>query len=252
MSEAIRAAYEGSAVAWRQGPAPFYARLAEALLDHAHVPLAGATVLDAGAGSGVVGAASRARGAARVVAVDLAAAMLPADGASVAADLARLPFRDAAFDLAVAGFSLGHLTTPVPVLREMRRVAPALLASAFAEGWTHPAKEVVERLLAERGYLAPAWYRALKEGSERAVAAPERLRDLAVAAGYRADVATVEVATGLAEPDALVAWRLGMAQHAPFVESLPAEAREAVRREAARLLVGAPSVVVPVLVLSAT
>lgn len=252
MTSPIGQAYDSSADAWRAGPATLYARLAAVLLDHAPVPLAGATVLDAGAGSGVAGEAARRRGAITVAAVDLAPAMLAGASGAVAADLQRLPFRDRTFDLAVAALSLGHLADPVAALGELRRVAPALLASAFAEGWTHPAKEVVEQVLAAHGCRPPAWYAAFKDGTERRVGAPDRLALLATDAGYaRVGVERVEVETGLADPVDLVAWRLGMAHHAPVVASLSPVEREAVREEAVLLLDGAPPVVVPMLVVGA-
>lgn len=251
MSDAIREAYDAAAPAWRDGPARLYARLAAALADG--LDLAGAAVLDAGAGSGVAGDAARRAGAARVVAVDLAAAILPRPPAlAVAADVARLPFAERSFDVALAAFSLGHLTDPVPALAELRRVAPVLAASAFAEGWTHPAKDVVEQVLAGHGYRPPDWYVAFKDGPERRIGAPDRLAALVSAAGYESvAVDRVEVATGLVAPADLVAWRLGMAHHAPFVAGLPPAERAAVRREATGLLDGTPSLVVPMLVVGA-
>lgn len=251
MTRGMAEAYDRSADAWRHGPAHLYARLADALLDRSPIRLAGAIVLDAGAGSGVVGGAARARGAARVVAVDLAPAMLTAP--AVVADVTRLPFRADAFDLAVAGFVLGHLGEPERGVRELRRVSDALLASAFAEGWTHPAKEVVERVLAEHGYRPPPWYSAFKDGSERLVGDPVRLETVARTAGYaKVRVERVEVAIGSLTQAALVAWRFGMAHHAPFLASLAPAVREAARLEAEERLRDPPPVVVPMLVLSAT
>lgn len=251
MTRAMAEAYDRSAGAWRRGPARLYARLAGALLDRSPIRLAGATVLDAGAGTGVAGDAARARGAARVVAVDRAPAMLTAP--AVVADLTRLPFRADAFDLAVAGFVLGHLREPERGVRELRRVSAALLASAFAEGWSHPAKGVVERVLAGHGYRPPPWYAAFKDGSERRLGDPVRLETVARAAGYaQVGVERVEVAIGSLTPAALVAWRFGMAHHAPFLASLTPAVREAARLEAERRLRDAPPVIVPMLVLGAT
>lgn len=252
MSDAIREAYDAAASAWRDGPARLYARLAGALVDG--LELGGATVLDAGAGSGVAGDAARRAGAARVVALDLSTQILPRPPAlAVAADLDRLPFAAGTFDWALAAMSIGHLPDPVSALASLRRVAPALAASAFAAGWTHPAKEVVERILAEHGFRPPDWYLAFKDGPERRVGDPERLAALASAAGHDdVRVRRVDVATGLTAPADLVAWRLGMAHVAPFVATLPAVEQAAVRSEAALELAGAPEVVVPMLVLTAT
>ncbi|HVK27024.1 MAG TPA: class I SAM-dependent methyltransferase [Nocardioides sp.] len=253
MSAAIGDAYDRSADAWRSGPAGLYAVLAGALLDRAPIDVAGGSVLDAGAGSGVAGDAARARGAVRVVGVDLAPAMLSGTRGGVAADLVSLPFRDRTFDLAVAAFSIGHVTDPASALTELRRVAPALLVSAFAAAWTHPAKDVVERVLVEHGYRPPAWYRGFKDGTERQVGDPDRLVALATGAGYRdVEVARRDVATGLSAPADLVAWRLGMAHHAPFVAGLAPGERVEVATEAEALLAGAPEVVVPMLVLTGT
>lgn len=250
---AIGSAYDLSAAAWRSGPAVLYARLAGALLDEAGLPLAGATVLDAGAGTGVAGLQAAARGAASVVAVDLATRILPGPPAlAVGGDLLRLPFRDGSFDVAVAAFSLGHAPDPVQALVELRRVARGLAASAFPVGWTHPAKDAVERALVERGYRPPAWYVAFKDGAEARVGNAERLLDLATAAGHpSAGVSRIEVDGGLTTPAAMVAWRLGMAHIAPFVAALSSEVLTEIRAEAEAALADAPPVVVPMLVLSA-
>ncbi|MCX6401839.1 MAG: class I SAM-dependent methyltransferase [Propionibacteriales bacterium] len=253
MSDAIGSAYDHSAVAWRRGPAALYARLAGALLDAAPIALTGASVLDAGAGTGVAGAQATARGATRVVAVDLAPRMLPKPPAlAVGGDLLQLPFRDDSFDLAVAAFSIGHAPDPVRALVELRRVAPALVASAFAMGWTHVAKEVVEAALVGLGYRQPDWYRAFKDGAEDRVGSADRLAGLATAGGYASfDVRQVEVDGGLTTPADLVAWRLGMAHTAPFVAGMSPAALADLRGAAEAALVGAPAVVVPMLVLTA-
>lgn len=250
---AIGSAYDLSADAWRSGPAALYARLAGALLDDAQLPLAGATVLDAGAGTGVAGEQATARGAARVVAVDLATRMLPRPPAlAVGGDLLRLPFRDGGFDVAVAAFSLGHAPDPVQALAELRRVAGALAVSAFPVGWTHAAKDVVESALVARGYRQPDWYVAFKEGAELRVGSADRLAELATAAGCRSvDVGRVEVDGDLTTPADMVGWRLGMAHMAPFVAGLDRGELADLRAEAQAALVGAPAVVVPMLVLSA-
>lgn len=251
MTDAIADAYDRSADAWRRGPARLYAQLADALLDRSPGLVRDRVVLDAAAGTGAMGDAARKRGAARVVSTDLAPAMLSAP--AVVADLVHLPFHDGAFDLALAGFVLGHLSKPEAGLRELRRVAAGVVASAFAEGWSHPAKRVVEQVLAERGYRPPDWYVAFKEGSERCVGDPARLISLARATGYaEVRVEQFEVTVGAVTAGDLVAWRLGMAHHAPFLATLSPATRDTVRSEAERELADAPPLVVPVLGLIAT
>jgi SAM-dependent methyltransferase len=72
----LRAGYEAAAPAWADGPGPLYTRLARVLVEAAPVPLAGAVVLDLGAGTGAAGWAALAAGARQVVAADLSPGML--------------------------------------------------------------------------------------------------------------------------------------------------------------------------------
>ena len=216
-------------------------------------------MLDLGAGTGVAGRAAIAAGARRVVAVDTAEGMLRAAGESggrvlpVVADATHLPFADQTFEIVCAAFCLGHLPDPVVGLREARRVGRSVVASAFAAGWTHPAKAVVDDALAEFGYTAPGWHAALKDHLEPQVGDPQRLALAATAAGYpRVDVTVVSVPTGLDTPAELVRWRLGMAHLAPFVQTLAPADRERVRLAAEAGLAGAPALTVSMLVLAAS
>ncbi len=250
----IGAAYDASGAAWRAGPERVYRPLAEALLDRSPCDPAGRRVLDVGAGTGVAARSARRRGAARVVAVDLAAGMLaqrePGVLAAVA-DAERLPFRDGGFDLVVAAFSLGHVPEPARALAEARRVAPALAASAFDPSWGHPAKRAVDEAMAELGFAVPRWYAVLK-GSESAVEDPVALAALAETAGYaEVSVERVDVATGVDDPAGMVDWRWGMAHLAPFVAGLPDGVRARARSAAEEAVRGLPPVVVPMLALSA-
>lgn len=248
-------AYDHGAASWRRGPEAVYARLADALVGTARVPLTGARVLDVGAGTATAARAALARGAAWAVASDLAAGMLrnrPPGVAAVVADIGRLPFDDAAFDLVTAAFCLGHLADPGAGLREIRRVGAAVVASAFAPGETHPAKAAVDDALAEVGYRPPDWYVHQKEVLEPEVDDPEALRRLAVAAGYTdVTVHRIEVDTGLDNPSAAVEWRLGMAQLAPFVESLAPDTLTRARAAAEEAVAPFVPVVLPILALSA-
>jgi ubiquinone/menaquinone biosynthesis C-methylase UbiE len=251
----MRAAYDGSAVAWASGPERIYAQLANALVECSPVPLSNARVLDLGAGTGVASRAAAAKGASHVVALDYAAAMLPHDETGIAAvvgDGCALPFGNDAFDLVVSAFSLSHFVDPLEALAEARRVSGALLASAFAANWTHPAKDAVENLLIVFGYQPPAWYQRLKQEGEPAVDDPAKLTQLARAAGFHdVTVHTISVATGVDTPAELVSWRLGMAQVAPFVASLEADNRAALQHVAEAAVTDVPPLTVEMLALAA-
>ncbi|KAA1427287.1 class I SAM-dependent methyltransferase [Nocardioides antri] len=250
----VGAAYDAAAAAWRAGPAQMYARLAEAMADHAPVDVRGARVLDAGAGTGVAGEALRRRGARSVVAVDLAPGMLAASSApAVVGDLIRLPFCAGSFELAAAAFSLNHFADPTPAMAELRRVAGALLATVFAPGWDHPAKEAVDAVMARHGFAWPEWYAAFKAGGGDGDPGPAELEALAGRAGYRtAGARVVEVDTGLGTPADLVDWRTGMAHLAPWIATLAPDERARARQDAEDAVAGMPPLVVPIVVLSAT
>jgi ubiquinone/menaquinone biosynthesis C-methylase UbiE len=250
----IRAAYDAVAADWAGGPEQVYTPLARALIGAAPFPVPGARVLDLGAGTGVAGRAALAAGADRVVAADLAVAMLRRGARAqhpVAADAAALPFRDQAFDLVVAAFCLNHLHRPGAALREARRVSRGLAASTFAPGWTHPAKLAVDEALRPFGFQPPAWYRSLQREAGPAAQDPARLAAQAAAAGFTdVRVRTMTVPTGLSAPAQLASWRLGMAQVAPFLQSLDAGQRSAARRAAERAVAQTGPLVVSMLVLT--
>lgn len=252
----MRDAYDESADAWAAGPESVYVKLADALVAASPVRLAGAWVLDLGAGTGVASRAALAAGAAGVVGVDVADGMLRRGRGAflpVLADAAALPFGAACVDLVVAACCLGHLPDPVRALRETRRVGTAIVASAFEAGWTHPAKAAVDAALEPLGFQPPEWYVALKRDVEPQVDDPDGLAGLARAAGYgQVDVRTIEVATGVDTPAGLAAWRLGMAHLAPYLSSLGPGQQAAARRVAEDALVGAPPLVVPLVVLVAS
>jgi ubiquinone/menaquinone biosynthesis C-methylase UbiE len=260
LAAGLRAGYDAAAERWADGPGPMYTPLAWALVAAAPVPLAGATVLDLGAGDGAAGQAALAAGAGRVVAADLSAAML-GRGASaarpglpmahpVAADATALPFRDRSFDLVLAAFCFNHLASLTAGLAEARRVGAALAASMFAPGWTHPAKDAVDQALRSFGHQPPAWHAALNPGSR--TSDPAQLAAAAAAAGFtQVQVHSADVPTGLSTPAELASWRLGMAHVAPFMRSLDAPGQAAVRRAAERAVTGARPVIVSMTVLTA-
>jgi SAM-dependent methyltransferase len=224
----VAEAYSATGAAWQAGPGRIYDRLAEVLVARCPGGVRGRSVLDLGAGTGAATRAAIRAGAATVVAVDLAVGMLEGwEGQrppAVAADLRRLPFRRHAFDAAIAAFSVNHVAEPAVAITEAARVlAPGggLVVSAYGEDDTHPVKGVVEAALRARGWSPPAWYEQFRRTTAPLLETPERAGAVARDAGLtrpRAEV--VEVPFPDLRPADLAAWRLGMAQNAPFVDAL--------------------------------
>lgn len=239
MNVDLAAAYSATGQAWQVGAGPVYDRLADVVVGHCPVPLTGARVLDVGAGTGAAWRAARHRGG-DVVAVDVAVGMLVAAARrppSVAGDAVALPFRSGAFNAVVAAFSLNHLPHPVAGLREAVRVLAAgggLVVSAYAaDDHHHPVKAATDAAAAERGWRPEPWYLALREHMVPRLATAERAGQVAAEAGLEgADLRTVRVSFPELGPRELVAWRLGMAQMAPFVARLPRSERAALVRDA--------------------
>ena len=239
----LTASYDAAADSWDTGPGPIYESLAQALLAAAPVPLTGRVILDLGAGTGAASRAAIAAGARQVIAADLSLAMLrrhalnatAATGAPachpVAADAAALPFRDGSFDLTLAAFCLNHLTHLNAALTDLRRVSPALAASTFAPGWTHPAKDAVDETARSFGYHPPPWYTTLAPGSR--ATNPDELAAAATTAGFtHVQTSVITVPIPLTTPADLAAWRLGLAHYAPFLRTLDAPDRAEVHRAA--------------------
>jgi SAM-dependent methyltransferase len=218
--------------------------------------LAGARVLDLGAGAGDAGRAALAAGAAEVVAADVAVGPLRHCGPPlhpVAADAAALPFRTASFGVVLAAFSLTHVGNLGAALAQARRIGPVLAASAFAPGWGHPAKAAVDGVLARFGYRPPAWYVTFKRDTEPRMGDAQLIRQLALAAGYsRTESSVLAVPTGVSEPAELAAWRLGMAHVAPFARSLDAARRAELQLAAVDAVSGCEPLNIGILVHVAT
>jgi SAM-dependent methyltransferase len=250
--------------AWADGPDQVFGRLAAAAADLLDLGVVAAEhlVLDAGTGTGAFARALGERGA-RVVAVDASPAMLSFRRAgrppALAGDLCALPLRDGCVDAAVAAFVLSHLPDPVLALGELARVVRPggpVLTTSFRGGpgtVSHPAKTAIDRVLDEFGYRPPGWYVTLKGAGEERVGAPAALLAVAERAGLaRARVDEVDVALDGLDADALMRWRLGMAQVAPWLAAL-GEARRAEIRAAGRTaLAGMSAAPLPMLVLRAT
>jgi len=226
------AAYSGSA--WERGPARIYNRLAEVVVAGLPVPVDGASALDLGAGTGAATRALLGAGAGFVVAVDSAFRMLTHDATgrppAVAGDALALPFAAGAFDATVAAFSLNHLEDPAAGLAEAARVTRpggGLAASAYADDDDHPVKHAVVAALTARGWTPEPWYQALQCEAAPKLATVTAARAAAETAGIEAEVEAVRVPFPDLDATALIAWRLGLAQHAPFVDALPTDADRA-------------------------
>jgi SAM-dependent methyltransferase len=191
-------------------------------------------VLDLGAGTGVAGDAARAAGAERVVALDAALGVLSAgtSPAAVAGDAVALPFRTGSFDAVVAAFSLNHLDDPAAGLREAARIGGAIVAGAYAADDAHPVKGAVEDAAVARGWTAPPWHEWVRSRAVPALATVDGARSVLAAAKLDGDVEHVEVDLADLTAEQLVAWRLGMAQLAPFVAGLAPAARDALVADA--------------------
>ncbi|HWQ27736.1 MAG TPA: methyltransferase domain-containing protein [Dehalococcoidia bacterium] len=167
-----------------------YDRLAALLREHARE---GQLMLDAGCGSGRVFRYELPRRPRLIVGVDLTEEPRgnPNIDAAARADLARLPFRDATFDLVVSSHVAEHLTAPGAVFRELARVMKpgAALLLLTPNRWHYVT--LAARLLPHRFHVAfnrwrgvdardifPTVYRANTAG---------RLRRLLESAGLRVE-----------------------------------------------------------------
>ena len=238
MSGMIHASARG-AEARAEGPARVYGPLAAVLVAFSGVPLRGRSVLDLGSGTGVGSRAAIDVGA-RVTATDLAPEMLLLDREhrppAAAGDATALPFRDDAFDVVLAPFSLNHLPDPALGVREAGRVAHHLLASTYAADDEHPAKLAVETALTELGWQRPSWYDEIKS-TMAAWGTVEAARAVVQRGGMRPT--RVEHETVVFDdlgPQDMVAWRAGMAPSAAFLAALPGAQRERFVARAIELL----------------
>lgn len=226
--------YAGAAQGWAEGATIVYAPIADELLATSPHPLAGRTVLDAGAGTGVASTALAGLGA-RPVALDLSFDMLAWDSATrpaaVVADVTQLPLRDDAVDDTVAAFVFNHLTDPDAALAEARRVTKAggaLLACVYANASRSEVRDAVDAAARAEGWTVPAWYLAIKQDATPLLGTAADMARAAERAGLT-DVTVDEraVDVGVTRPEQLVDYRLGQAHFAVWLASLdPARARD--------------------------
>lgn len=239
----LAVAYDATAAAWSAGATVVYDRLAEIAVGHAWNQVEHPRrVLDIGAGTGGVGAAAARRGAG-VVAIDAAAGMLAVDRErrppACVADAVALPFSDATFDLAVAGFCLNHLVLPAVGLREAIRVVRpggAVVVTSYAHDDFHPVKAVVDAEVLAFGWQAPSWYATLRTKATPQLATVDAAKLVMAEAGARGLAEIVDVAFADLTAEQLVAWRLGLVHLAPFLTTLdPADRARLAERAVAAL-----------------
>ena len=225
-------AYEGVAAAWARGPAALYDKLATLTIESIALELAGAFVLDVGAGTGALCRALRMVDAIPV-AVDMSRDMLgligDAAALAIVGDMCALPVSDDGFDAAVSGFAISHVDNPEHALAEMRRVVRPggrVIAAVFGAAPAGASKDVIDEVAGDYGYVPPTWYVALKTRTEPRSNTPALLKGCAESAGLKdIDIADVIVDSGLDHPESITAYRTGLAHMAPFVASLPDDRR---------------------------
>ena len=232
-------AYTVGATAWADGPSRVYGPLANQLVAFSPRPLAGALVLDLGSGTGLGSQAALAAGA-RVVATDLSPGMLLLDRErrppSAAGDAVALPFRTGAFDVVVAPFSLNHLPEPAAGVHEAGRVGTRLLASTYADDDDHPAKTAVEEALLEVGWERPGWYTSVRSAMH-AWGTVAKATEVVRQGGLRVErIEKLAISFPDLGPRDVIAWRMGMAQHTSFLDTLSLERRRRVAERAVELL----------------
>ena len=257
MTADLIAAYDATGAAWQQGPGRIYDRLAATVVDRCPALDATSVVLDLGAGAGAATLAIRQR-CAHVVALDASFGMLASgcrDAMACAGDARSLPFTDGVFTAVVAAFSLNHLATPDVALREAARVSRpggTIVVSAYASDDDHPVKHAVDEVARSAGWTAPAWYGELRRDAMPQLSTVDRAVAIACRAGLAdANAEVVRVAFPELTARDLVAWRLGMAHLAPFLNALEPHQRAGLWREAQDRTTGMPLLVRSIIVLTA-
>ncbi len=179
-------------------------------------PLAGLTVLDAGAGTGAVSSVLAALGA-RPVAADSSFDMLAWNASArppaVVADIRALPIRAGSADGAVAAFVLNHLAEPAAGFAELIRVTrpgAAVLAAVFSNVSRSQARDQVDAVAQDAGWQVPDWYADLKATAFPVIGTAAAMGAAARAAGL-AEIVVQErpVDVGVTRPEQLVSYRLG-------------------------------------------
>ena len=231
--------YAGTADGWARSAARVYGPIAHELVAAVPHLVSGLTVLDAGAGTGLVSEALRAAGA-HPVAADLSLEMLRWQQArrppAVAADVGRLPLRRHAVAAALAAFLLNHLPDAGPALRELGRVprpGGAVLATVYANSSRSAVRDRVDEVAIAHGFRWPQWYLELKKVAAPRLGSADAMAAAAHAAGLAAVRAEEYVAdVGLDRADHLIDYRFGQAHCRVWIAGLSRRDREELRTAA--------------------
>ncbi|MHB8463414.1 MAG: class I SAM-dependent methyltransferase [Acidimicrobiales bacterium] len=231
--------YARSGRGWATGATIVYGPIAAELVGRSPHPLAGRTVLDAGAGTGAASVALATQGA-QTMAVDFSPEMLAWDKAArppaAVADVCALPLADHAVDDCVAAFVLNHLTDPGAGFAEIVRVTRpggAVLVAVFSNASRSAARDRIDVIAQQAGWKVPDWYLEIKATAVPLLGTPADLRAAGCAAGLH-DVQVDEKAVdvGVTTPEQLVDYRFGQAHYASWLDEI-GEERAALLRQAA-------------------
>jgi ubiquinone/menaquinone biosynthesis C-methylase UbiE len=235
--------YASAGRRWALGAELVYRPIAAELIALSPHPLAGHTVLDAGAGTGAASSALAAQRA-RPIAMDLSFGMLAWNAAarppSAVADIRALPLAAHAVDDAVAAFVLNHLTDPSAGLAELARVTcpgGAVLAAVFSKTSRDPARDRIDAVAQDAGWQVPGWYTELKATAVPILGSAATMAAAARAAGLTG-VSTHErpVDVGVTQPEQLVSYRLGQPLFASWLDRIGLARAEGLARQAAEAI----------------
>ena len=235
--------YAGAGRRWAHGATLVYGPIAAELVAMSPHPLAGRTVLDAGAGTGAVSsvlAALRAHPIAMDLSIDMLAWNSRARPPCAVADIRALPVPAGRVDDAVAAFVLNHLVQPSAGLAELARVTRpggAVLAAVFSNASRSQARDRIDAVAQEAGWQVPDWYAELKTTAIPILGSAEAMGAAANAAGL-ADVVVEErpIDVGVTDPAQLVSYRLGQPLFASWLDHIGARRASHLARQAAEAI----------------
>ena len=231
--------YAGAQERWAAGASLVYGPIATELVALFPHDIAGHTVLDAGAGTGVASMALSARGA-HPIAIDFSFDMLAWNRQTrppaAVADICALPLTDDAVDESVAAFVLNHLAEPAAAFAELIRVTRqrgSFMACVYSTESGSDARDRIDDVARRAGWEVPDWYLELKSDAVPVLGRAEKMANAARAAGLTdvfVDERPVEV--GVTSPEQLVDYRFGQAHFSAWLHDVGPARRAQIRRAA--------------------